>query len=414
MNSTRESLKAIGVFMPFLSGNRGGPDVTAMWLIQALCAHYNVTLVTTSQFDLDFFNRFAGTQLKQDQFKIRRLPLLPTPPGVPMSAIQGPLFQRSARACATEFDLCLNAMNLIDLGVPAVHFLADLDWLKSTELTSDSKAAPAKLRKVSALRRLYHALSARIQARSGRDMLREDVVVSNSEWVASSLRAIGVESSVIYPPIPWLAQDTEWKSRRRDFVWFGRIHPSKKLEYAINIVAGLRNAGIDCAIHIVGIAVDKDYFGFIRALAKRMGDWVVLEGPLYGKEKASFLAQFRYAIHTRTDEPFGIALVELMKAGCIPFAPNSCGSAEILNHSALLFANEEQAVGKIRELLSDPDLSLSVRSFLKQRAELFSTERFCNSVVALVSAMTEGESLESRIHSSGVPANPVCIGNYGK
>jgi len=384
-----------------------------MWLIQALCAHYNVTLVTTSQFDLDFFNRFAGTQLERDQFNVTPLRLLPTPASLPMSALQGPIFQRSARSCAANFDICLNAMNLIDLGVPAVHFLADLDWLGNTDQAHHAATVPANRRDVPALRRLYHALSARIQNRSGRDLLRQDVLVSNSEWVASSLRAIGVASSVIYPPVPWLAQEREWETRRRDFVWIGRIDPSKKLERAVDIVAGLRNAGIDCAIHIVGNAVDKDYFNSIRILAKRMGNWVVLEGPLYGEEKASFLSQFRYAIHTRADEPFGITLVELMKAGCIPFAPNSCGSAELLNHSALLFANKDQAVAKIRELLSDADLTTSVRSFLTQRAELFSTEKFCNAVVALVSTILEGESPESGIHSSRVPANSVCIGKYG-
>jgi glycosyltransferase involved in cell wall biosynthesis len=413
MNSTQESRKTVGVFMPFLSGIRGGPDVTAMWLIQALCAHYNVTLITTSQFDLDFFNRFAGTRLERDQFKIRRLPLLPTPPALPMSAIQGPLFQRSARACAAEFDLCLNAMNLIDLGVPAVHFLADLDWLKSTDLASDSKSAPAKHRKVSALRRIYHGLSARIQAQSGRDLLREDFVVSNSEWVASSLRAMGVESSVIYPPVPWLSREIDWDKRRTDFVWIGRIAPQKKVDNAIKIVAGLRNAGFDCAIQIAGTGSDKEYLTFIQDLAKRMGDWVVLKGPLFGEEKAAFLTQFRYALHTRADEPFGITLVELMKAGCIPFAPNSCGSAEILAHPALLFSNEQQAVAKIGELLSNPVLTQSVRDFLVQRAELFSTDSFCESAVTLISSILEHASSRPDVRHSQTQINSRHIGNHG-
>jgi len=399
--------------MPFLSKNRGGPDVTAMWLIQALCTHYDVTLVTTSQFDLEFFNKFAGTQLEPDQFNIRRLRLLPVPSLLPMSALQGPIFQRSARSCAANFDICLNAMNTLDLGVPAVHFLADIDWLRQTDQPSQAATTPSNRRNVSVLRRLYHVLSARIQSQSGRDPLLDDVLVSNSEWIACSLRAVGIESSVIYPPVPWIPQKTDWETRRKDFVWIGRIHPSKKLECAVNIVAGLRNAGVNCAIHIVGSAVDKDYFSSIRALARSMGDWVVLEGPLYGEEKASFLAQFRYAIHTRADEPFGITLVELMKAGCIPFAPNSCGSAELLNHQVLLFANEEDAVAKICNVISDPSLSISVRSFLTHRAELFSTERFCDAVVALVSTVLKGASPVSGVHTSRVQGTPAHIGHYG-
>jgi len=399
--------------MPFLSENRGGPDVTAMWLVQALCAHYDVTLVTTSQFDLDFFNRFAGTQLSKAQFHIRRVRLLPTPSALPMSAIQGPLFQRSSRSCAGEFDICISAMNLLDFGVPALQFLADIDWLSDAHQSSESATAPIQPGKVSALRGLYHALSARVQNLSGRDLLHEDVLVSNSEWVASSLRAIGIESPVIYPAVPWPSPEIDWDKRRKDFVWFGRIAPQKKVEQAIHIVAGLRNAGVDCALHIVGTAVDKEYLSLIQALAKRMGAWVVLEGPLYGEEKAQFLAQFRYALHTRADEPFGITLVELMKAGCVPFAPNSCGSAEILNHPALLFSSEDEAVANIRKLISDPGLSQPVRTFLMHRAELFSTESFCESAVTLVSKILEGPSSYSDIRRLRTTVNSGQIGNHG-
>jgi glycosyltransferase involved in cell wall biosynthesis len=217
---------------------------------------------------------------------------------------------------------------------------------------------------------------------------------------------MGIESTVIYPPVPWVAMATEWETKRKDFVWIGRIDPFKRLEDAIDIIAGLRNAGIECSLHIVGSAVDKGYLSSVVSLAKRMGDWVVLEGPIYGDAKASFLAQFRYAIHTRADEPFGITLVELMKAGCIPFAPNSCGSAEIVNHPALLFADKDEAVDKIRDVISDPGLASSVRSFLRHRAELFSTDRFCQSVRALVSGMIDSDStavefVSSQIDSGG-------------
>jgi glycosyltransferase involved in cell wall biosynthesis len=144
-----------------------------------------------------------------------------------------------------------------------------------------------------------------------------------------------------------------------------------------------------------------------------MGDWVVLEGPLYGEEKENYLSQFRYAIHTRADEPFGITLVELMKAGCIPFAPDSCGSAEILNHPALLFAGEDDAVTKIRKVISDPELSQSVRTFLRHRADLFSTETFCDSVVTLVSNILECASSRSDVRTFHTPTGSGHIGNHG-
>lgn len=385
----RDPRKTVGIFMTFLSGIRGGADVTAMWLIKALSAQFNVTLVTTSRFDLDFFNGFAGTQVERHQFNIRIIPLLPTPQAFPMSALQEPLFQRAARSCAANFDICISAMNPLDFGVPAVHFVSDFEWLLNADRVSQSHSGATHRKVASIPRRLYHALSARIQDSSGRDLLRDDVLVSNSEWVASSLAAMGIESPVIYPPAPWVSRENDWHSRRKDFVWFGRIAPQKKVEEAINIVLGLRNAGIDCSIHIAGTAVDKDYLRFIRDIAKRMGSWVVLRGPVYGDDKTAFLTQFRYALHTRADEPFGITLVELIKAGCMPFAPNSCGSAEILNDPAVLYANEDEAVARISALISNPALCDSVRTSLRQRGDFFSTDRFCESVVSLVSSLLE-------------------------
>jgi glycosyltransferase involved in cell wall biosynthesis len=144
-----------------------------------------------------------------------------------------------------------------------------------------------------------------------------------------------------------------------------------------------------------------------------MGDWVVLRGPVYGEDKTAFLMQFRYALHTRADEPFGITLVELLKAGCIPFAPNSCGSAEILNDPAVLYANEDEAVAKIHTLFSDPALCQSVRAFLKQRSDFFTTDRFCESAVSLVSNVLEGAPSTQGIRLSQTLFNSEHNGTHG-
>jgi hypothetical protein len=78
-----------------------------------------------------------------------------------------------------------------------------------------------------------------------------------------------------------------------------------------------------------------------------------------------------------------------------------------------LFAGEDDAVTKIRSLLSDPGLSQSVRTFLSQRAELFSTDSFCESVVALVSDILEGVPSHSDDRPSQAQLNSIQIGNHG-
>jgi len=372
------------VFMPFFSSNRGGPDITAMWLVQGLCSLYEVTLVTTRQFDLSFFNRFAGTNLTGKDFHTRIAPTIPCPSNAPMTALQGPLFQRFARRLARGFDTCISAMNLVDFGVRGIHFLADLDWPGTPVARAGSPCVPPVRKRRPALRRLYHQLCLSLYDRSGRDQLHQDLLISNSAWVASALHEVGIDSPVVYPPVPFAAHATEWQNKRPDFVWLGRIAPSKRLETAIAIVGRLRASGADCKLHIVGNAIDKQYDARIRELARIRGAWVVLEGPKYGAEKARFLSQFRYAIHTRADEPFGISLVELIKSGCIPFGPNSCGSAEILRHEDLLFMTEPEAASKILRVMHEPGRIDVLCQHLEERARCFSTDHFCSSVQNLV------------------------------
>lgn len=393
-----DSRAAVGVFMPFYSPVRGGPDVTAMWLVQSLCCTYNVTLVTTRQFDLRFFNQFAGTSLTHADFRICHLPSLPCFPNAPMSALQGPLFQRFARRCAASFDACISAMNYLDFGVPGVQFLADLKWprtLAAKQTPATSAARPSD-KQPTHLRRLYHHLCRSLYPKSGRNQLHEDLLVSNSEWIAAALSsALTIDSPTIYPPVPPLVSvdDLPWEDRQHDFVWIGRIVPSKRLESAIRIVGRLRAAGLGCKLHIVGKATDKDYEAHIRQIARSCGDWTILEGPLYGTEKAQFLARFRYALHTQADEAFGITLAELIKSGCIVFGPNSCGSAEILSHDDLLFETEEEAARKILHAVAEPNRIEGFRRHLEDRAKCFSADRFCSSVQRLVA-----EFLEEKAH----------------
>ena len=389
MNNALHRRASIGIYMPFFSPNRGGPDVTAVWLVQALCRYHDVTLVTTRHFDLSFFNRFAGTTLTAKDFRIRCLPSVPCPPSAPMSALQGPLFQRLARRCAREFDVNISAMNPLDFGVRGIHFLAGLNWLGM--LTRPPAGCPPPEHRTT-LRRLYHYLCSGLYKRSGRDYMREDVLISNSEWVASSLRDLGIDSPVIHPPVPFVSHPTDWEHKLSDFVWIGRIAPSKRLETAINIVGRLREMGLALKLHVVGNATDKGYENTIRDFVRPRNDWVILEGPLYGHEKERFLTQFKYAIHTQVDEAFGITLVELLKSGCILFGPNSCGAAEIINHDDLLFDSEVEAVFKILRVFNEPRRIERLRSHLQGRAECFSTDRFCKSVRDIVAQMPKAEN----------------------
>jgi glycosyltransferase involved in cell wall biosynthesis len=114
----------------------------------------------------------------------------------------------------------------------------------------------------------------------------------------------------------------------------------------------------------------------VKKLAHRNKDWVILEGWAVGQRKKELLAGHRYGIHGRENEPFGIAVGEMVNAGCIVFVPNGGGQVEIVDHPALVFKDEADAVEKIAAVLTSNAEQETLRNHLRQSANRFSTESF--------------------------------------
>ncbi len=93
-----------------------------------------------------------------------------------------------------------------------------------------------------------------------------------------------------------------------------------------------------------------------------------------------------------------LAPAETVKGGCITFVPNSGGQTEIVNHPALTFSNDEDAVSKICTVLSSAALQENLRAHLAGRARKFSVENFKSGIRHVVSELLG--SRESRSNKS--------------
>jgi glycosyltransferase involved in cell wall biosynthesis len=114
----------------------------------------------------------------------------------------------------------------------------------------------------------------------------------------------------------------------------------------------------------------------IRRLVNQHRDWVIPEGRKVGSEKTRLLHRHRYGISACGVEAFGIAVAEQVKAGCIPFVPDSGGQTEIVGDPALCYADPDDAVAKIDAVLRDEAKQHALREHLRRQAEQFSAERF--------------------------------------
>jgi glycosyltransferase involved in cell wall biosynthesis len=278
------------------------------------------------------------------------------------------VLQRYAKALlrGEHFDLIVSTANEIDVSVRAVQYVhypwayyGDHRWYHLVPLL-----------------RFYRVIAARIGGTSNSGIARNLTLV-NSEWTARRFRhCYGGHTHVVYPPVPVQFVPPPWEHRVDTFACIGRISPEKNILGVIDILAEVRRRGHPVSLLICGLRGRSTYEWRVRAAAARRG-WISLALDLTRAELLQRVAHCRFGIHGMVGEHFGIAVAEMVRLGCVCFAPADGGPAEILGCDAnLLYTSPENAVTRICRLLEDPDALRKSRAHLEECARLFSAERF--------------------------------------
>lgn len=371
----------------------GGSEARALHAAEALEADHAVTLITMGRPDLGRLNRYYGTHLSADRIHIVSFPI-PVFARNYFDALRSYRVSRYCRANASRFDIMISTYNIMDFGVKGIQFIADFsfdDVLRESD-RNDLRPLLCTFRRSRIIRGPYTSL-ARAMSRTSRDGWKRNLTIANSDWTARTLReTFGIESRRIYPPVVDMPQGLPWEEREHGFVYLGRISPEKDIESIIAILKAVRAGGFDVHLHIVGEAKDPGYMSKIRALSLQNAEWVFLEGKMGGREKAAFVGRHRYGISARWNEPFGISVAEMVKAGCLVWVPASGGQTEIVERPELIYSGRENAIAKIGSALGDGDLQVTLRAHLEERKEMFTEGRFAREVRAVVTDFLGGRT----------------------
>jgi glycosyltransferase involved in cell wall biosynthesis len=368
----------------------GGSEATALGAIRALQDDHRVTLITTGRPDLAALNDRYGAGIDLARLETRAVAV---PPGTRrrFDALRGFLLARYCRRRAREFDLMISAYNVMDFGRPGIQMIADLSFDDGLRREADFSGGVAEpvFRRASPGRSLYLGL-ARALAGDREAGWRRNRTLANSKWTAGRLEErLGLAAEVVYPPVGGDFPHVAWNEREDGFVAVGRLVPEKRFDLIISILAEVRRSR-PVHLHIVGRRDRTAYGREIEALCRRHGDWVRLEGEMYGAEKAAFLARHKYGISGRRAEPFGIAVAEMVKAGLVVWVPGDGGQTEIVDHPDLAYSGRDHAAGLIRRVLTDAGAEAGLRRHLEARAEVFSAGRFAGELAAVVKDLLEG------------------------
>jgi glycosyltransferase involved in cell wall biosynthesis len=379
-------MRTVLVVQPSLQPPCGGNGVGA-WILQALRHDYRLTLLTWRPVDLAQVNDFFGTSLQPSDVtpltpaRCVRAPLDALP--LPLLALRTSVLRRRAKRIAPRFDVVIGVQNEADFGRPGIQFVhyparrvpplpVDLRWYH----TAGAMA-------------LYERCWSLIDRFDDASM-RTNVTLVNSQWTGRLVSQVhGLPAQVLYPPAPGRFDAIPWAAREDGFVCVGRLSPEKRVEDAIDIVGRVRQTRPGAHLHIVGADDHPTYPGTIRALARRAGAWVTVEGTLAAPALAALLSRHRYFIHAMRQEHFGIGVAQALRAGCIPFVFDDGGQVEIAGDEPLLrYRSSDDAAAKILAVMRDGDLQDALGARLAARGERFSPECFMARIRDVVSAAT--------------------------
>lgn len=362
----------LAIYYPCFLG--GGAEAVALWMLEALKDDYDVTLFTFSDIDFDKLNLMYGTNLSKQRINVQAIMPKSLNPFSNFLASNTKHFRqlslhsvlRSIKAKQDDYDLLISAYNAVDLGKPGIQYIHWTGVVEKGELAQ----------------KYYNKLS-----NFSLERMKKNFSLVNSQMVAEQVRKFyNIESIVVYPPVVIKTLEISWEQKEDAFICSGRLVKAKQPHRAIQIIKAVREKGFDVKLYLTGGGGgEQEYIRFLNKIIAENSSWVKLCKNLSYEDYAKVLYNCKYGIHHK-QEPFGISIAEMVKAGAIPFVKRSGGQVEIVGtqNQDLLFETDEEAVDIIVKVLSNSEKQKQLCQNLKKQKELFSTETYINEIKQIV------------------------------
>jgi len=378
--------RKVAVVQPSLALGGGTEAVTA-WTMQALQDHCEVSLITSSKVDLEGLDHFYGTQLNRGQCSIVN-PTLAHVFGQTdrFSMLKDHLIMRYCKTVQEEYDLFISVGRGMDLGSRCIQYFSLAPDSTLIKVLSGNRTVPIWYR---IFKRSFMRGCEKLSGYSESKMLQNTTLVT-SRWAGEVVKSVYAfsECRVVYPPVSTSPSKAKWISRDPVFLCISRIVPEKRIAEAIQVLKRVREKGFSVSLIIVGRQDNGHYSQLIKQLA-RENTWVTLIGPMLRDELQQLMDRCKYGINAAPDEPFGVAIAEMVKAGCIVFVPNGGGQTEIVDSPLLIYDHIEDGIDKISRVLGDESIQATLLKSLAQQGENFSTGVFCQSIRRVVDEFFE-------------------------
>ncbi len=192
--------------------------------------------------------------------------------------------------------------------------------------------------------------------------------------VLTDLRMRGYSnSSLVFPPCR--INFTPRFPKRKQVVQAVRLLPEKRLELYYTIAQMLP----DCQFYLIGrdsAMLRRMFPGYGETVLSKLPENVTYLNNVV-REKPELFQESKIYLYTGTERGIGLAVVEAISAGCIPFSPPNVGAADIIQNSGVgeIYKTAEEAAAKIAIRL-DEQFTIQQVLDISRKANKFSPEVF--------------------------------------
>ena len=343
----------------------GGGEAVCVWAIHALKDEFDIDLIVTEK-DVTIYkiNNFYETNFSDHDFNIINI-FFP----IRGYLLQNHLTQRYFKNNSKKYDFAISTNNEMDFGKKGIQYI---------------HYPILKKGKKNILKKLYKKIVFSLSKYQFKSM-QNNLTLTNSLWTKRQIKKIyNLESKVLYPSLVGKFPLIKEEEKQEGFVCIGRITPAKEFEKVIEILSEVKKKFPSITLDIIGYIEDKKYFKKIEDMVNKKSDWIKIRTNLSHKEIKESIIKFKYGIHGMKNEHFGIVILEMIKAGVIPFVANDGGQVEIVDDENLIYRDKEDAVKKIEKILGNSLLQKKVFKKVQEQNKKFSKEVFAKQISEIV------------------------------
>jgi len=371
-------MKKIAIVNPELG--YAGPDAVAIWMIEALKNKYDLTLITTVSPNLNKLNKFFNSSL-DDKIKVKQIYLPKFLRNTSRTRLlKLHLLMRYCKKHKDNYDLFISSYGEMDFGKKGIQYIHYPEVNTEAKLVLKSNFYKESLR-----RKIYQKLGFMI-SRYSKENVKSNLTFVNSQWTKEVVdKLYEIESRVVYPPVQDDFEKIDWNDKKDGFVFIGRISPDKRPLEMIKVLKKIREQGYDIHIHILGNeGLDKSYVERVKQEGKK-NEWVLYEGKVSRAKLRNIVSHHKYGVSGKKYEHFGIAIAEMINAGCIVFVNDNGGQIEIIGKNEdLIFHSDEDLVNKIIRVLNDKSFQDALQEGLLIQRKKYTNEDFMNDIRRIV------------------------------